>query len=216
MINKTDIVGIQVGRLTVLSFEKTVKIRRRLKHYYSCKCDCGNIALVVRRHLREKSTKSCGCLLNEILKMGPTAGKLLPKGEAGFRRFLKGVKLSAKARNLEFKLSEQEVRSITQSNCFYCDRKPIQKIDGGNPEVSKASTKIHTLYLYNGIDRMDNSKGYTTENSVPCCKTCNRAKLAMPFDEFVDWIGHVYRTISIKSFMDYIVPMEGEVVYKRF
>jgi hypothetical protein len=29
---------------------------------------------------------------------------------------------------------------------------------------------------YNGIDRVDNEKGYLVENCVPCCFTCNSLK----------------------------------------
>ena len=31
----------------------------------------------------------------------------------------------------------------------------------------------------NGIDRVDNTKGYTKENSVSCCEMCNRIKLLL-------------------------------------
>jgi hypothetical protein len=37
----------------------------------------------------------------------------------------------------------------------------------------------------NGIDRLDNSKGYTLKNSVPCCNTCNMMKNTMLEDDFI-------------------------------
>jgi hypothetical protein len=36
------------------------------------------------------------------------------------------------------------------------------------------------------MNRLDNSKGYSIENSVPCCKMCNLAKHANTYQEFVD------------------------------
>jgi hypothetical protein len=42
-------------------------------------------------------------------------------------------------------------------------------------------------FLHNGIDRLDNALGYTTANSVPCCKPCNQAKNDRSVDEFRDW-----------------------------
>lgn len=36
--------------------------------------------------------------------------------------------------------------------------------------------QLYFLYFYNGIDRLDNTKGYTPENSVACCKHCNSLK----------------------------------------
>ena len=35
-----------------------------------------------------------------------------------------------------------------------------------------------------GSDRVDNSKGYTMENSVPCCKFCNLGKSVCDVQEF--------------------------------
>ncbi len=56
---------------------------------------------------------------------------------------------------------------------------------------------VHTTpwgdeYAHNGVDRLDNAKGYTLENSVPCCKHCNIAKRSMTVDEFKQWISKVY------------------------
>ena len=51
----------------------------------------------------------------------------------------------------------------------------------------------------NGIDRIDSSKGYTVENSVPCCKYCNTAKNTMSVDEFLKWIGRVYKFNNLDS-----------------
>jgi hypothetical protein len=46
--------------------------------------------------------------------------------------------------------------------------------------------------LYSGIDRKDNNKGYTLENSVSCCTQCNTAKLNFTTEQFMDWIEKVY------------------------
>ena len=47
-------------------------------------------------------------------------------------------------------------------------------------------------YIYNGIDRLDNSVGYTKENCVPCYKMCNYAKNKFTMEEFLIWINRVY------------------------
>jgi 5-methylcytosine-specific restriction endonuclease McrA len=36
--------------------------------------------------------------------------------------------------------------------------------------------RTYFTFLYSGIDRKDNEKGYTEENCVPCCKRCNGIK----------------------------------------
>jgi len=48
-------------------------------------------------------------------------------------------------------------------------------------------------YIYNGLDRADNSKGYELDNVVPCCGRCNRAKNAYNRDDFLLWIEKVYK-----------------------
>jgi hypothetical protein len=47
-------------------------------------------------------------------------------------------------------------------------------------------------YKYNGLDRVDNNRGYEKDNIVPCCETCNKAKLQMSLGEFLNWIKRVY------------------------
>lgn len=48
-------------------------------------------------------------------------------------------------------------------------------------------------YVYNGLDRRNNNKGYTHDNIVPCCKPCNYAKRDMNIEEFRNWVRRVYK-----------------------
>ena len=84
-------------------------------------------------------------------------------------------KHSAKKRNISFELTFEEFINLTQQNCYYCKHFPNQivKQRGAFGE-----------YVYNGIDRLDNTKGYTLDNCVSCCKTCNIMKLDLSFDIF--------------------------------
>ena len=47
-------------------------------------------------------------------------------------------------------------------------------------------------YVYNGIDRIDNNKGYTIDNIVPCCAKCNYAKGKLTLQEFKELIEGIY------------------------
>ena len=67
-------------------------------------------------------------------------------------------------------LTLKHVEGLIAGNCYYCGISPRQKGRG---------------MLYNGIDRFDNAKGYTIENCVPACGTCNRLKRKENFDEFL-------------------------------
>lgn len=55
------IIGERIGRLLVTELVGTGKGGKR----YLCKCDCGNTKIVVGANLRNKTTKSCGCLFKE-------------------------------------------------------------------------------------------------------------------------------------------------------
>ncbi len=51
-------------------------------------------------------------------------------------------------------------------------------------------------YIYNGIDRLDSSKGYTLENCVPCCEEINVMKMALTKDRFVQLCTMVAERLS--------------------
>lgn len=74
--------------------------------------------------------------------------------------------------------------NLTHSKCKYCGE------EHSNCVKDKKHNDIY--YAYNGIDRVDSSVGYTLENCVPCCKTCNCAKLCMSEQDFYSWVKRVY------------------------
>jgi len=43
----------------------------------------------------------------------------------------------------------------------------------------------------NSLDRIDNSVGYTKENSKPCCFMCNRIKSDFNLDELIEKIEKI-------------------------
>jgi hypothetical protein len=54
------------------------------------------------------------------------------------------------------------------------------------------------FYILNGIDRINNNRGYEEGNVVSCCKTCNRAKDILSVDEFINWATSVARNYRPK------------------
>lgn len=83
-----------------------------------------------------------------------------------------------RGRSLSNELERVDFERLIQMRCTYCDGKPQKRKAGGY------------LILANGIDRVDNSKGYVTSNCVPCCMRCNRMKSNMSVADFLD---HVHR-----------------------
>lgn len=67
---------------------------------------------------------------------------------------------------------------IKQAGWYYPPKGGGRKANGG--------------YTYNGIDRVDNTKGYEETNVVPCCTVCNRAKMAHTQEEFFDRVRRIY------------------------
>lgn len=95
----------------------------------------------------------------------------------------------AKARGIEWDLSEEEVKSLIKADCYYC---------GEPPSKSQSVSYKDDFELVNGIDRVDSDKPYTINNCVPCCPTCNLMKNILSKDYFLDKVSKIYNH-SIKS-----------------
>jgi len=100
-------------------------------------------------------------------------------------RVIHDYKRHAREMGREWKLTEEDVRFLLLADCHYC---------GGGPSTSMlyGRTDEKEVFMYNGIDRVDNSMGYTTDNVVTCCKACNLAKRGMSVGEFLAWVSRVY------------------------
>ena len=86
---------------------------------------------------------------------------------------LNTYKQNAKRRNLSWELTLKQFVKLTSSNCYYCGVQPKQ---GSWIRRRKRLVPVRHEYIYNGIDRKDNAKGYTAANCVPCCGSCNKIK----------------------------------------
>lgn len=95
----------------------------------------------------------------------------------------------AELKNIPFKLTLKEFEEITQRPCVYCGESLQQTHNYG---------KYHR-YMYNGVDRLDSSKGYERHNVAPCCKDCNSMKGSMSVRHFVTKIREISRNIGDNS-----------------
>ena len=149
---------------------------------YKCKCDCGKIITAIGVELTRKHTKSCGCMRQEKTAILTKKGY----GEASFNRLYGNYKRSANKNKHEFTLSKEEFKEIVQQPCTYCGRQPYARI------INKSKNGD---FDYNGIDRVDNSKGYIKGNVEACCMQCNYAKKNYTKEEFCEWIVIVYKNL---------------------
>lgn len=85
----------------------------------------------------------------------------------------KKYRSGAVKRGLVFDLTEEQFASIIGSPCFYC---------GGEPTGRLVARE--TL-VCNGVDRINNLLGYTSDNCVPACKVCNMMKGTNSWNEYV-------------------------------
>lgn len=95
-------------------------------------------------------------------------------------------KRSEAARKYGFRLTYEDVEKIVFRNCFYCGTEPCQN-RRSYPE------------RYNGIDRIDSSKGYFINNCVTACFRCNSAKNNMTLMEFKNWIHRLLDNDILKK-----------------
>jgi hypothetical protein len=189
------LIGQKVGRLTVLRFlgieVAQHKDRLRNKFLYECKCECGNLSKVNRPAIKNKSILSCGCLQKEKSLLGHEKQKgkarphvQKPNGESILHASFLKYRDGANKRKLLFLIDKMKFAELTSQNCYYCN---------SEPKEFKKKDSFSTRKM-NGIDRVDSSIGYITENCVPCCKICNYMKQELSEKEFYEHI------LKIKSF----------------
>lgn len=163
-------VGDEFNRLTILSLSHK---DRRGRSFFNVVCTCGTEKVVQGSLMSSGNTKSCGCLFKEISSIR------ISDIHAEVTAVCLGYRRHAIDRGFEWNLSREEVMSIIFKPCRYCDLPPSN--------VKRTKDTIGNGLFYSGIDRVDSSKSYNIDNVVPCCKTCNRAKLDSTLEEFTTW-----------------------------
>ena len=136
-----------------------------------CECDCGNISYVTSNRLAMGRAKSCGCSTK------------YSSGIGNRNNLFRNYRAGAIKRGYSFELTIDQFQLLTQNNCFYCGAVPSQKI------ITKTNNGV---YVYNGIDRINNNLGYIYSNSRTCCKACNMAKGSLSEDEFLILIKKIF------------------------
>jgi len=172
-----DLTNQKFGKLLLL--EKGIPTKYKARITWICQCDCGKIKQFEQSNLLNGTTKTCGC------------GRRIIKQDSGYLRLFTRAKLIAKQRKKEFSLDYETFLKLILSNCHYCNL-PLTN----TKTITSRCNHIEDMHWkYNGIDRVDSSKGYTKENSVPCCKFCNRAKMDDTETEFRAWLEHVRKGV---------------------
>lgn len=176
-----DLTGRTFGHLYVISKAKSKTYiypnGKCTAAIWNCRCDaggrlCKKFVPITAGHLLSGRSPSCGCL--KSLKSTSPVNWLY----GSYRG-------KAKTAHRSFELSKETFASLVSQNCDYCGRPPAQKVTSVLP--------AHPEFVYNGIDRIENAKGYVDGNVVPCCGPCNDMKCDKSREEFLRLIAAVYR-----------------------
>lgn len=161
-----DITGQRFGEWTVV---ERCENDANNDTIWLCRCSCGSLTKINAANLQSGASSRClDCKYR---------AKTQSVRVSVIRRHLSAYKSNAKDRNLTWNLSDEEFESLVTQNCFYCDSAPTLK--------SGWKAYANRKFPVNGIDRFDNSLGYTTSNCKPCCTICNLAKKTLHGSEFI-------------------------------
>lgn len=175
-----DLTEQRFGYLTVLSQHSSTRKGNHTVIRWLCRCDCGTEKPVTSTDLIQGRSKTCNgrtCLFALEVRQrnrGPRCSSL----EQVFRSY----RLRAKHKGNAFEITSEEFDEIAQQNCYYCCVPPSNTSRRG-PQSKR--------YVYNGIDRIDSSKGYVRGNMRPCCWICNRMKNTLSAVEFLAHIKQI-------------------------
>ena len=86
-------------------------------------------------------------------------------------------------KQLDFLLTKPEFDMLIHNDCYICGKKTI---DG------------HV----NGVDRINNTEGYTLNNVKSCCGECNYMKKSYDLDEFMDKLCRIYNKQNLEKIND--------------
>lgn len=144
-------------------FGRLTFVRHDFRDKWVVLCDCGTVKVMTSYAIIIGRLKSCGmCQKNRDRRM--------PRLQVLRNARLARYKSQAAQRGYTWELSEELFDNLIVAPCFYCSEAPSP---------------------FNGIDRVNNSKGYSEENCVSCCRQCNLAKLDMPLSDFLNWACRV-------------------------
>lgn len=138
-----------------------------------CQCDCGNTRETNLTKVINGTQKSCGCLIHKN-RSGNIYG-------GAFNLIFQRYKKRAVEYKRDFLLTEHQFNEFILGNCFYC----------GSPPISVSKPRWGSSLTYNGIDRIDSSKGYSVDNCVSCCVVCNRMKTDHNVNFFLNHISKI-------------------------
>ena len=180
--------GTKFGDLT---FIEEIDHHGRKARHGKFVCDCGNEVIKTLSSVKTAKTglqcPPCGYAAPQVT----SALTFYAKEDALWYNEYVVYKGAAISRNYVFEVDLDTFINICKSNCYYCGVEPSIRKESQHTKNLERMGKDIPFIIRNGVDRYDNSKGYIEGNMVPCCTTCNRAKMATDGDDFIAWVKKV-------------------------
>lgn len=172
--NAIDITNIRFGRLLVIHLADTPDhLKTKDWYFWYCSCDCGQWCVRNGYDLHNGKAISCGCHKREKLSNAHQS----KDGLVNARNCYAGYVKSARRRKITFELSFEQFNVLIRQTCVYC----------GNNGMNVSNVSLYEdAFYYNGVDRIDSTKGYITDNMVTCCKICNWTKHTLNAQAYID------------------------------
>lgn len=166
---RRDYTGLELGKVKVLRLKEPR--HRAMDQVWICTCTCSPGVEFERSHNKmseSKGSSTCGkCFIHE------------PESVITNQQW-RVYSQSAKSRGLAWELTRENVAALIFGKCSYC----------GMDDKEKHGVK------YVGIDRVNNDRGYTLDNTVPCCWQCNAAKRGVTENFWKIWREGIANTIK--------------------
>ncbi len=161
--NKSDLVGQEFGRLTVIedSGERYPGKGRTGAILWACECECGAVVAVATHNLRSGNTRSCGCLHVDV------SAARRDKGARASRPLLRCLRIDA----VELKRRREEA-IITQAELAELAAKP----GGGGGAISQYETGASKHAHPAVVRRLADALGCATEDLISTAVTPGRSR----------------------------------------
>jgi hypothetical protein len=175
-LSKTTFINHEDKKVNKITIGKYIGKNKYNCNIYNCLCDCGKEFVAEAADVLTEKIKTCGC--GRYFKAQQEADYTASNSNAIYIDYKK----KAEQRDIDFNISIEEFRSLIFKDCSYC---------GMSPSNKKWNGSRSSCLMYNGLDRVDNSKGYSIDNCVPACYICNQAKHRMTLEYFKSWIERI-------------------------
>jgi len=179
-----DLTGKKFGSLTALRrisdlFTKIKPVD--VEWEFMCACGIKEIIRVGRVQLNSRDTKiqcaKCG-------HRGAGKKRQLPNHMSEINKAVyRYTQRSLKEGNKKVSLTRDDFIFLFKQPCFYCGVEYFEDED---------------ILRRNGVDRIDNTKGYHKDNTVPCCFMCNKMKHSTDQQLFLEHVEKIYKHMEEK------------------